>query len=77
MLRRRPCPAGAKLLGKGLDQQRMIVPFLDKIDGKRRVVAEQHLLVESDAGAGIVRRQADCDALLDVRQSSSAAGYRR
>ena len=56
-------PAGAQLLGKRFDQQGMVVPLLDEIDGKRRFGSEQYLFVESNAGARIVRRQADRDRL--------------
>src|SRR5664279_2898081 len=37
------------------------MPLLDKIDGERRVVPEQYLLVKSDASPGVVRSKANCD----------------
>src|ERR1019366_1967041 len=39
----------------------MIVPLLDKIDGERRLVSEQNLLVKSNAGPGIMGGKADGD----------------
>src|SRR5271157_2078352 len=59
-------PARAQLFREGLDQQGMVVPFFDEVDGKRRTAPEQHLLVEPNASPRVVRRKADCNCTLDA-----------
>ncbi len=63
-----------ELLGKGFDQKRMVVPGLDEFDGKRRAAFNiQRGAIESDAGARVLRSQADDDGALDRHPTSSCA----
>ena len=53
-------PSRAKLFGKGSDQKRMVMPRLDEFDGKRHAAFDiQRRAIESDAGARVLRGQAD------------------
>src|SRR6202020_2012807 len=54
-------PVRAQLLGECLNQQRIVMPLLDKINGKRGILSKQRLLIRSDTSARIMRREANCN----------------
>ena len=60
-----PIPSRAKLLGKSRDQERMIMPRLDELHGKRRAAFDiQRRAIKPHAGARVLRSQADDDGAL-------------
>src|SRR5438045_7682626 len=70
MLRTCSLVPGAQLFGKGLCQQRLIVPLFNKVQGKWKIVfANYGAAIESNTGTRVLRREADSDNMLESLRS--------